>query len=92
MRWKSTVLMFFVFIVFAGLLIAGPVLADEDVVTGTLIRTDEGIVLSADNGDRLSVSGRDVSNLVGKSVKATGIVVEDVSGININITSIEEIP
>lgn len=74
-----------------GLFSASVALADQDTLTGTLERTADGIILSADDGHQFAVSGQDVSSLVGKEVKATGTVVEDVTGMVINITKVEVI-
>ncbi len=44
-------------------------------IRGTVVKTDDGIVIFSDAGSFL-VAGQDVSNLVGKNVKATGTVEE----------------
>lgn len=88
---KSLFFKVIIAIVVLGLFTASLALADEEKVAGTLIKTKEGIVLKAINGNRLAVTGKDVSTLVGKSVLATGIVVEDVTGFVINILRIEVI-
>lgn len=88
---KSILVRLIAAIVLLGLFTATVVLADQEKVEGTLIKTKEGIVLKAKDGHRFAVSGKDVTTLVGKSVLATGIVVEDVTGFIINITKIEVI-
>jgi len=66
--------------------------ADEEAtVTGTIEKTDQGIVLSADNGERFIVKGRDLSDMVGHTVQATGMLSEEKEGITITIISVEEI-
>lgn len=44
-------------------------------IRGTVVKTDDGIVIFSDAGSFL-VAGQDLSNMVGKNVKATGTVDE----------------
>lgn len=74
-------------------LLAAPLTwADEEAtITGTIEKTDQGIVLSADNGESFLVKGRDLSDMVGRSVQATGTLSEEMGGMTITIIAIEEI-
>jgi len=74
-----------------GLLSVAGAMAAEETVTGVIEQGDQGIVLSADDGETYMVQGQDLSGMVGKSVKATGTLAEGMSGKTITITSVEEI-
>jgi hypothetical protein len=74
-----------------GLLTVAGAMAAEETITGTIEQSDQGIVLSADDGETYMVQGQDLSAMVGKSVKATGTLEEGMSGKTITVTSVEEI-
>ena len=74
-----------------GLLSVAGAMAAEETLTGVIEQGDQGIVLSADDGETYMVQGQDLSGMVGKSVKATGTLAEGMSGKTITITSVEEI-
>ena len=84
--WKLLVV-----VTIIGLLSVAGAIAAEETVTGMIEKSDQGIVLSADDGETYMVQGQDLSEMVGKSVKATGTLAEGTSGKTITITSVEEI-
>ena len=49
--------------------------SDEEEIQGTVVKTDEGIVIFSDRGSYM-VAGQDLEGLVGKNVKITGTVEE----------------
>jgi hypothetical protein len=63
--------------------------ADPAEVTGTIEKSDAGIVLQADNGDTYRVMGQDLTEFVGKTVTAKGTLAEDKSGKTITVISVE---
>ena len=74
-----------------GLVTVSGAMASEETVTGMIEKGDQGIVLSADDGETYMVQGQDLSDMVGKSVKATGTLAEGMSGKTITVTKVEEI-
>jgi len=46
--------------------------AGKDTVSGLVERTDNGIAIVSNDGHKYMVSGKDLSNYVGKKVAATG--------------------
>ena len=75
-----------------GLLsVAGAMVADEQTISGTIEKGDQAIVLKADDGQTYMVEGKDSSAMVGKTVKATGMLAESESGKTISVTMVEEI-
>jgi hypothetical protein len=74
-----------------GLLTVAGAMAAEETITGTIEKGDQGIILSADDGETYMVQGQDLSDMVGKSVKATGTLAEGSSGKTITVTKVEEI-
>ena len=51
-----------------GLLsVAGAMAADEQTISGTIEKGDQGIVLTADDGQTYMVEGKDLSAMVGKN-------------------------
>ncbi|MGD9368967.1 MAG: DUF5818 domain-containing protein [Desulfobacteraceae bacterium] len=65
--------------------------ADEETISGTIMKTDQGIVLSADDGATFKIEGQDLSDLVGKNVAVTGTLSEGESGKTITVIDVEEI-
>jgi len=78
-------------VMIVGLLSVPAAMAAEETVTGVIEQGDQGIVLSADDGETYMVQGQDLSEMVGKSVKATGMLSEGESGKTITVTKVEEI-
>ena len=84
MKWIAVMLVI-------GFLTATVAIAGEQSITGTVEKTDQGIVISADDGATYMVQGQDLSSMVGKTVKATGTLAEGESGKMLKITSIEPV-
>jgi hypothetical protein len=59
-------------------------------ITGTVEKTDTGLMIKADEADYL-VAGQDLSAMVGKRVKATGMVAEAQGQRTLTVTSCSEI-
>lgn len=74
-----------------GLLAATGAIAGDQSVTGTIEKTDQGIVISADDGDTYIVMGKDLSDMVGETVKATGTLAEGAAGKTLTVISIEPV-
>jgi hypothetical protein len=68
------------------------VLAGENSITGTVVKTDNGFVIAAADGESYNVMGADLSKLVGQAVKATGTLEESPSGKTFTIVSVEPAP
>ncbi|MCP4745979.1 MAG: hypothetical protein GY874_07535 [Desulfobacteraceae bacterium] len=73
-----------------GLFATPMVFAEEQTITGTVAQSDQGVVISADDGEVYIVAGQDLSDMVGKVVKATGTVEEGETGKTLTVTSVEE--
>ena len=86
-KWMKIVSM----ILIAGFLAAPLALAGDHSITGTVEQSDKGIVITADNGDTYLVMGQDLSEMVGKTVKATGTMAEGDAGKTLTIISVEEV-
>jgi hypothetical protein len=56
-------------------------------VSGTLVKTDEGIRLFSDSGNYI-VAGQDLSGMVGRKVKVTGTIEENAGKPVINLSSV----
>ena len=59
-------------------------------ITGTVERTADGIVIATNVFD-YRVAGRDLTPMVGKTVKATGAVEEMEGKFTINVISVTEV-
>lgn len=78
-------------ILIIGFLASTPVLAGEQTITGVVKQTDQGVVISVDDGSDYLVQGKNLSAMVGKTLKATGTLAESDKGKVITVTQIEEI-
>jgi hypothetical protein len=67
-----------------------PPAKQEETIAGTVVKTDKGIVIEAEDGDYI-VKGQDLSKMVGKMVEVTGIITENDKGDVIEVKSYEEI-
>ncbi|MGD9366501.1 MAG: DUF5818 domain-containing protein [Desulfobacteraceae bacterium] len=74
-----------------GLMAATGVIAGDQSVTGKVEKTDQGIVIAADDGATYIVMGKDLSEMVGKTVKATGTLEEGASGKTLTVISVEPV-
>lgn len=88
MKWIAVVLVI-------GFMAAIPAMAGEKMVsehssiTGTVEKTDQGIVIAADDGTTYMVQGKNLTDMVGKTVLATGTLAESESGKTFNVISVE---
>jgi hypothetical protein len=82
MKWLAVLLV-------VGLLAATGAIASDESITGTIEKTDQGIVISADNGDSYIVLGKDLSDMVGETVTATGTLSEGQTGKTLTVISVE---
>jgi hypothetical protein len=73
-----------------GLVFTSGIALAEDNVTGTVLKTEAGLVLEAVDGTYLIV-GQDLSDMVGKKIKATGTISEGKAGKTIEVMAVEEI-
>lgn len=64
--------------------------AQEETIVGTVVKTDKGYIIEAEDGDYL-VKGKDVSKMAGKMIEATGVITEGEKGDTIDVKSFEEI-
>jgi hypothetical protein len=75
-----------------GLLFGSMAMADEETtISGTILDSDQGIVLATDEGATYMIEGANVADMVGKNVRVTGTLTEDETGKTISVTAIEEI-
>lgn len=67
--------------------------AEEETIAGTVVKSEQGIVIEADDGDYL-VKGpkvQELSKMVGKLVEVTGVITESGKGEVIEAKTVEEI-
>ncbi len=88
---KSNVMKLFAVMLVVGLLAATGAIAEDNSITGTVEKTDQGIVISADDGATYIVMGKDLTEMVGKTVKATGTLAEGKSGKILTVISVEPV-
>ncbi len=88
-RKKMTKLILLAFVIsfVAGVAMAG---GDMTTLTGTIAKTDAGLVIQTADGD-FAVAGADLVALVGKKVEALGKVTKGDAGQIFNIVSVKEI-
>lgn len=91
MKRKDTICILLAMVAVIGLLFSSLALAAEETVTGVIEKTDQGFVISSDDGNSYIAQGQDLSDMIGKSVKVTGTLTEEESGMTISITKVEEI-
>lgn len=60
-----------------------------EIIVGTVVKTDEGLIIEADDGDYL-VKGKDLSKMIDKVVEVTGYISETDKGYVINVKKVEE--
>lgn len=89
--FAGMLILFFTVSVLSGVVIK-PVAwcAEEETIVGTVVKTDKGYIIEAEDGDYL-VKGKDVSKMVGKLIEATGVITESDKGDTIDVKAFEEI-
>jgi hypothetical protein len=67
--------------------------AEEETIAGMVVKSDQGIVIEADDGDYLvkGAKSQEVAKMAGKLVEVTGIISETPKGDVIDVKSVEEI-
>ena len=88
---KRNLIKVFAILLVIGLVAATGAIAGDQSITGMVEKTDQGIVISADNGDTYIVAGKDLSAMVGQTVKATGTLAEGQSGKTLTVISVEPV-
>lgn len=88
---KTKWIKFLAVLLVVGLLTATGAIASDESITGTVEKTDQGIVISANNGNTYIVMGQDLSAMVGQTVKATGTLAEGQSGKTLTVISVEPV-
>jgi hypothetical protein len=83
-NWKKLL----AFVLVLGLVAASVAVAGQSEVTGKIEKSEQGIVIMADSGDAYLVMGKDLSEMVGKTVTAKGTLAEDKSGKTITVMSV----
>jgi hypothetical protein len=74
-----------------GFFVVSNAVAGETSITGTVHKTDKGVVISADDGNTYNVMGADLTEMVGKAVKATGTLAESADGKVLTLISVEPV-
>lgn len=87
---KGNMMKLFAVLLVVGLLAATGAIAGDAEITGTVEKTDNGIIIKAADGDYI-VMGKDLSDQVGKTVKATGTLAEGKSGKILTVVSVEPV-
>lgn len=88
---KGNIVKWLAVMLIVGLMAATGAIAGDSSITGTVEKTDQGIVISADNGDKYIVMGKDLTEMVGKTVKATGTLAEGKTGKVLTVISVEPV-
>lgn len=88
---KGNMMKFLAVLLIVGFVAATGAIAGDNSITGMVEKTDQGIVISADDGDTYIVMGKDLSEMVGKTVKATGTLAEGKSGKTLTVISVEPV-
>lgn len=67
--------------------------AQEETIAGTVLKTDQGIVIEADDGDYLvkGAKAQELAKMVGKLVEVTGVITESGKGDVMEVKSFEEL-
>lgn len=78
---------------FSRVLEAAAPSAEEETIAGMVVKSDQGIIIEADDGDYLvkGQKAQEVAKMAGKLVEVTGIISETPKGDVIDVKSFEEI-
>ena len=85
-NWKKIVAMLLMF----GFLATPLAFAKDASIKGTVQQSDQGVVIAADDGNTYLIMGEDISSMVGKTVKATGNLIESDAGKQFTVYEVEE--
>jgi hypothetical protein len=77
-----------IMIIFSLFAVAGAT-AGETKISGKVQQTDKGIVIATDDGSTYHVMGADLTEMIGKAVKATGTLAESANGKVLTVISVE---
>jgi hypothetical protein len=88
---KSKLMKCLAVMLIVGLTVVTGAIAGDSSVTGMVEKTDNGIVISADDGAKYSIMGADLTEMIGKTVKATGTLSEGASGKVLTVISVEPV-
>ena len=86
---KSKITKLFAIMFIFSLIAATGAIAGEASITGTVQKTDKGIVIAADDGGTYNVMGADLTEMIGKAVKATGTLADSANGKVLTVMSVE---
>jgi hypothetical protein len=86
---KRTILVVALVLAIGFVFTTGVALAEEN-ITGTVKKTEAGLILQAVDGTYIIV-GQDLSDMVGKKIKATGTISEGEKGKTLTVMTVEEI-
>jgi len=79
-------------IVVCFITVTGAIAADNTVITGTVVKTKSGVVvIKAPDKQQYIVVGKNLSKMVGKTVKVTGTLSKSEKGKAIKVTKVVEI-
>lgn len=79
-------------IVVCFITVTGAVAAGNTAVTGTVVKTKSGVVvIQTPDKQQYIVVGRNLSKMVGKTVKATGTLSESTNGKSIKVLKVVEV-
>ena len=89
-KFVSLLVSILVFISISSVCVKSFAAGSEEIIAGTVVKTDKGLVIEADDGDYL-IKGKDLTKMVGKMVEITGVITETEKGDTIEVKSFEEI-
>lgn len=64
--------------------------SEELVITGTIEQHGKTFLLKEDSGLEFQIQGKDLSEMVGKKVKATGELIEEGDEVTLKVNKVEE--
>jgi len=92
MKTKTVIGKVLALVLVLGFLVASGALAADMAITGTVDQNDSGmIILSADDGEDYLVKGKDLTDMIGKTVKVTGTLAQEGDAKSITVMELEEV-
>jgi hypothetical protein len=92
MKTKTVIGRVLALVLVLGFLVASGALAADMAITGTVDQNDSGmIILSADDGEDYLVKGKDLTDMIGKTVKVTGTLAQEGDAKSITVMELEEV-